>query len=202
MLLTMQVACVCPMSVAAKSELLDLFRSEIEALHGRAYIASSIPEIVNLISSIAVQTDCKRILKQKLLIDGEDQIASELSKSGLQVSELEELSDPVDALRSADLTITRVDLLIASTGTLVIGTSEDDERLASCLPRVHVAIVSASNVVQDPKDAATYLRKKMTGDSPGNVAFISGASRTADIEMKLILGVHGPHEVHVIILNS
>jgi L-lactate dehydrogenase complex protein LldG len=185
-----------------KRELIATFSKEIESLSGRCHQASSLADAIRIILRIAAENNCLSVVKQRLGIEGEEQIRTELQDHGIRVSELEECKEPLDTLRSADMAITSTDLLIANTGTLAIGTRSDEERLASCLPRIHVAIMSSGGIVSDPLDAAQYLRGLLQSEMPNSVTFISGPSRTADIEMKLILGVHGPHQVHAIILTS
>jgi len=67
------------------------------------------------------------------------------------------------------------------------------------LPRVHIAIAHSTKIVSNPQDVNDYVRDHLVKDPHCAISFISGPSRTADIEMKLILGVHGPHELHVIL---
>ena len=185
-----------------KRDLIETFSKEIENLSGRCHQASSLAEVTRIILRIAAENDCLSIVKQRLGVEGEEQIRTELQSHGICVSELEECNEPLNTLREADMAITPTDLLIANTGTLVLSTKSDEERLASCLPRIHVAVMSSGRIVSDPQDAAQYLSGRLQGEMPNSVTFISGPSRTADIEMKLILGVHGPHQVHVIILMS
>jgi len=75
-------------------------------------------------------------------------------------------------------------------------------RLVTSLPLVHISLVRALDLVATLKEAAAPIRD-FYNENPLNatVSFISGPSRTADIEMRLILGVHGPAETHVIIVN-
>jgi L-lactate dehydrogenase complex protein LldG len=185
-----------------KGELIEVFTKEIESLSGKCYQASSLAEVTRIILGIVAQNNCLLVVKQRLGIEGEEQIRTELERHGVHVSDLEECEKPVDALSAADMAITPADLLIAKTGTLAISTKGDEERLASCLPRIHVAIMSTGRIESDPLDAARYLSDRLQSESPSSVTFVSGPSRTADIEMKLILGVHGPHQVHVVILTS
>jgi len=184
-----------------QSELIGVFRKEIENLSGKCYEASSIVEVTDIIRGIVAENGCRSVVIQGLGVDGE-QIKTELKRIGVQVLELERCEKPVDVLRTADMAITPGGLLIANTGTLVMTTKSDEERLASCLPRIHVAIIASERIVSKPEDAAQYLTDQLQGKSPTSVTFVSGPSRTADIEMKLILGVHGPHQVHVIVLTS
>jgi L-lactate dehydrogenase complex protein LldG len=91
---------------------------------------------------------------------------------------------------------------IAETGAIVELTTDDSLRLVSALPLVHISLVRASDLISTLKEAAAPIRNFYEENSlNANVSFISGPSRTADIEMRLILGVHGPAETHAIIVN-
>ena len=187
---------------ANSGQLFTIFQKEIESLGGKVYFASDSVNLAHTIRDIAVRSRSLFAVKQRLEIRGENEITDELTRYGIRVMELENSASPVEMLSKADLAITRADMLIAQTGTLVINTSRDEERLASCLPRVHAAIVPSGKLVLRPNDTASYLREHLTKEEPCVLSLISGPSRTADIEMKLILGVHGPHEVHAIIFEG
>jgi L-lactate dehydrogenase complex protein LldG len=90
---------------------------------------------------------------------------------------------------------------IAETGTLVEFTTNDATRLVSTLPRVHIGVCRADAIVETLKDAAVLMRDFYTENPKGAVVtFISGPSRTGDIEMRLTLGVHGPEVAHAVVL--
>ncbi len=92
---------------------------------------------------------------------------------------------------------------IAQTGTLVEEATDDAIRLVSALPRTYIGIVAASDLVENLIDAAPRLRASFAQHAENNtVSFISGPSRTGDIEMILTLGVHGPEEAHAIIVDN
>ena len=105
------------------------------------------------------------------------------------------------AIDEAEVGITWMDFAIARTGTLVETALDDATRLASALPRTHIGLVSAREFVDELEAAAPRIRQTLL-DNPENctVSFLSGPSRTGDIEMKLTLGVHGPESAHVIVL--
>ena len=107
------------MAVTTES-LYEAFSRELAALHGRSYLVSSTIEVAHIISRVAAESGCTRIIKEGLLLEDEDLIRAELEKHGFRVVDLHDLSDPVAEMTKADLSITRADLLIASTGTLVI----------------------------------------------------------------------------------
>ena len=99
------------------------------------------------------------------------------------------------------LGITGVFCALAENGTLMLLSGEDTHATTSLLPENHVAIVPASRIVRTMEDAWDLLRGERSG-LPRQVNFISGPSRTADIEMTLVLGAHGPFRVHVIVVGS
>ncbi len=88
---------------------------------------------------------------------------------------------------------------IAETGTLVLDSDYERHRLVSLVPPVHIAIVNASSIVETLSDALTLLQKKEI--SPA-ITFITGPSRTSDIDLTLAIGVHGPQELYVIVDGS
>ena len=87
---------------------------------------------------------------------------------------------------------------IAETGTLMMLAGPETPTAASLLPETHVAIVSQSRVVRD-MEAAWALMRAERGAPPRAVNFISGPSRTADIEQTVTLGAHGPYRVHIVL---
>ena len=100
---------------------------------------------------------------------------------------------------SYDVGISTAQAAIAETGTLVLDSDCERHRLVSLVPPVHIAIVNASSIVETLSDALTRLQKKEI--SPA-ITFITGPSRTADIELTLAIGVHGPQELYVIVDGS
>lgn len=102
--------------------------------------------------------------------------------------------------RGSDMVgITGTFCAIAENGTLMMLSGEDTHATTSLLPETHVAVVPAARVVRSMEDAWDLLRRER-GALPRQVNFISGPSRTADIEMTLVMGVHGPYRVHVIVV--
>lgn len=97
--------------------------------------------------------------------------------------------------------LTGADRAIAETGTLVLDSASEDLRIATMLCETHVAWVPASRIVPDARALSSYLTERMK-TPPGYMAFITGASRTADIERVLAIGVHGPQELHILIMKE
>jgi L-lactate dehydrogenase complex protein LldG len=90
---------------------------------------------------------------------------------------------------------------IAETGTLMMLSSKDTPPSTSLLPETHIAILDPSRIVASMEDAWDLMRKEFK-QPPRAVNFISGPSRTADIEMTVTLGAHGPYRVLVILAPS
>lgn len=90
---------------------------------------------------------------------------------------------------------------IAETGTLMLLSGPDMPASVSLLPETHIAIVAASRIVAGMEEAWNLARAECS-ELPRAVNFISGPSRTGDIEQTIVLGAHGPYRVHVVITES
>ena len=97
--------------------------------------------------------------------------------------------------------LTGVDWGAAATGTMVLDSNSEDLRLASMLSEIHVAVLPAERIRPDLESLEDELSALMAR-RPSYLAFITGASRTADIELVLTIGAHGPVEVHVVIVGE
>lgn len=90
---------------------------------------------------------------------------------------------------------------IAETGTLMLLSGPNSPATVSLLPETHIAIVPISRIVPTMEDAFALLRAEH-GELPRAVNFVSGPSRTGDIEQTIVLGAHGPCRVHLILLGE
>lgn len=98
--------------------------------------------------------------------------------------------------------LTPVDWGIAETGTLVLDASSEDVRIATMLAETHVALLPASKIKLHIEDLENEIKAALKKDSSSYYTFITGASRTADIERVLAIGVHGPKELHILIIEE
>jgi L-lactate dehydrogenase complex protein LldG len=96
-----------------------------------------------------------------------------------------------------DIGISGAQAGIAETGTLLLDSSRERHRLVSLVPPVHIAILDASQIVTTLGEALSLMRQD-EAVSP-IVTLVTGPSRTADIELTVAIGVHGPQELFVII---
>jgi L-lactate dehydrogenase complex protein LldG len=104
-------------------------------------------------------------------------------------------------LGGIDVGLTWADWGLAETGTLVLDSSDENIRLATMISEVHVAFLPLSRMVKDSYALEETLQSSFAA-GPNYMAFITGASRTADIERVLTLGVHGPLDLHIVILTE
>jgi L-lactate dehydrogenase complex protein LldG len=105
-------------------------------------------------------------------------------------------------LADSDVSLTTCELLVSRTGTMVLSTANESGRTTSVYAPVHVCIAYTSQLVYDLKDALLALREKHNGQLPSFISFATGPSRTADIEKTLVVGVHGPKEVFVFLIEG
>jgi len=90
---------------------------------------------------------------------------------------------------------------IAETGTLMLASGPDAPATVSLVPETHVAVVFAERIVAHMEDAWALAREELR-QLPRAINFVSGPSRTADIDQTIVLGAHGPYRVHVVVVRS
>jgi len=98
--------------------------------------------------------------------------------------------------------LTGASFAIAETGTIVIESTDEKLRLASSLPEKHFVLLDKSKILGTSMDAIPLLRRFNDSIVKNYLAYITGPSRTADIERVLTIGVHGPKELHIIIMSG
>jgi L-lactate dehydrogenase complex protein LldG len=105
-------------------------------------------------------------------------------------------------LASCDTAITSCEWLVARTGSIVMSAAQESGRTVSVYAPVHICIAYTSQLVYDIKDALLKAREKYSGNLPSLITFATGPSRTADIEKTLVVGIHGPKEVYVFLVDQ
>ncbi len=101
--------------------------------------------------------------------------------------------------------ITSADYCIAETGTLVLKTAPGNERIVSLLPSIHVAVIKLEQLIADFKELYTLLDKNLENDPEwieNGMTFITGPSKTADIEATMVHGAHGPRELYIYVVTG
>ena len=149
-------------------------------------------------------TDLIDRLQSRRIVLGKDVLVEELGLQGMiaAIDGVEIISfqasgaSPREAAFAADCGITVADAAVAETGSLILRSSEKSPLLFSLAPIVHICILEAQHLVADLLD---FLRPESL--SNGTVTLVTGPSKTADIEMTLVRGAHGPMAEHLFILE-
>lgn len=118
----------------------------------------------------------------------------------LQLRSLPYINNSIDS--EAEAGITDCECLVARTGTVVFSASQASGRVLPVYSPVHLIVASTDHLVFDIDDAITLLERKYNDQLPSGIFFASGPSRTADIEKRLVLGVHGPKEVYLFLMEN
>ncbi|MBI5852496.1 MAG: lactate utilization protein [Planctomycetes bacterium] len=181
-----------PPRIGEREDLVREFATRLGAVGGVAWRVAGIDGAADCVASIAAELGATRIaLSDAPLVRA---LRGRLPASATLV----EVADR-DAIASCELGITSAQAAIAETGTLVLDAGMERHRLASLLPRVHVALVPVELLVADLDAAfAAYATREV----PAAITLVTGPSRTADIELTLVVGVHGPQALHVVLIDG
>jgi len=192
--------------------LVQTFKRECELLTGKVYIARTNDEARKFFSAIIQKAGINRIIKCDTPLLRRLDIDSLFDSLGVQNILLAGKESPNEVgqkdytgpASTAELGISGADYGLADTGTLVLRASPTQDRVTSLLPPVHVAIMESKHILSSSEDLIVKLMLELEekGDLDSCLTLITGPSLTADIELNLVLGIHGPRELHVIISNS
>lgn len=98
--------------------------------------------------------------------------------------------------------VTFSNFCLADSGTVVLESTDEEIRLATTLPEIHFIFVDPTTILEDNLAAVEPMTAFHQGSDPRFIAYITGPSRTADIERVLTIGCHGPREVHVLLVEN
>ncbi len=170
---------------------LELFCAEVRKLSGVAERLASAAAIAPALGRLVEAEQVKRAVLWRTPDLRDWRVAETVAALGVEIVSPDAGSRAVAA---CELGVTGGDVLLGETGTLVLRSTPERPRVASLLPRVHLALVRAAALRPDLHRAFAEIR-----DDPYAV-FVTGPSRTADIELTLTLGVHGPKSLYVWLL--
>jgi L-lactate dehydrogenase complex protein LldG len=160
----------------------------------------AVPHLADAPAAVARYLDAKNLPRQAVIWP----TLSSLDWAGAGVA-VEARPIRRDESRGADLVgITGCFCAFAETGTLVLTSGPETHSSAHLLPETHIALVPASRIVAGMEDAFALLRAERGGVDrmPRALNMVSGPSRTADIELTLVLGAHGPYSVHIVLATD
>lgn len=125
----------------------------------------------------------------------EKQIIEKLSANGFTQFNAKDVA-------SCNAAITGCELLVARTGSILMTSAQASGRTVSVYAPVHICIAYTHQLVYDIKDGLQKIKDKYANRLPSFITFATGPSRTADIEKTLVVGVHGPKEVYVFLVDT
>lgn len=175
-----------------------MFCARLESVGGHCTVVHDEREAARALTQLIAELQGRVPARRIALSDAP--LVSELARN-LAVEELQ-ICPPVSELFGYDVGITMAQAAIAETGTLVLESEKERHRLVSLLPPVHVAIVRSDDICLTIGDALKQLRGHDKEKMSRAITFITGPSRTADIELTLTVGVHGPKELYAIIVEA
>ena len=198
-------------SVAA-GDLLAKFEMEWEKVGGVAHRAANLEELDQILHKILDLAGTHSAVLTCNPLLAELRIADRLTKLNNLVTGWTTGADASDALPAfnrasfaAGVGISGADFVLAESGTLVLSSLTEGAQVASLAPPVHVTLYRRNQLVGSLDEVLAQLpiSNPPNGASPGrSVVFITGTSRTADIEQILIRGVHGPRAAHAILVDD
>lgn len=163
------------------------FKENLEKVNGSVYLHSSEKELFS---------ELKKFLstfKKEVIYCNEAEIQNQLNTSLIPYSSQPELPE------NLEVGITSCEFLIAHTGSALVSSALQGGRQMFVYPPIHAIIASKKQVVDYLDKAYLRIQKKYQNNLPSQITLITGPSRTADIEKTLVLGAHGPRELHIFI---
>jgi L-lactate dehydrogenase complex protein LldG len=185
--------------VSDERSLVETFKQQLESVGGHCIVVSDESELTTALKHVVGEIEANGLETRRVALSDSPLlgvIMRDLEAQGHEIAVTPSASD----LFQFDVGITSAQAAIAETGTLVLEQARERNRLVSLLPPVHIAIVNAGDICATMSEAITRARNE--SDTSSAITFITGPSRTADIELTLTIGVHGPKELYVIVEQS
>lgn len=155
-----------------------------------------VDEVIERVAQFLISQKCKSAMLSDTPMLRNLGALEALRKAGIDARSWSQMT--ADEAYDIEAGVTEADYAVAETGTLVIRHRPEHGRLLSLVPFVHVAIIEPRIIVPDLLDLFERLARDGTGSG---VTLISGPSKTADIEMNTVTGVHGPNVVKAFVLS-
>ncbi len=165
------------------------FAEQFTKLQGRFVYCINHNELINQLQVLIQQQDWQKIYCIEPLL--QHQFTTILGDKLVQTE-----------LNNCDVAITGCEYLVARTGSIVLSAGQGSGRNTSVYAPVHICIAYTHQLVTDVKDALTLIKDKYQDKLPSLITFATGPSRTADIEKTLVVGIHGPREVYVFLVDA
>ncbi len=195
-----------PDALSGERDLASRFARELELLHGRAIVANSGAEAAGELAALCRSGSIRSVAAGRGITVNVDSFVNPLAEAGIAIEMVRadgvgegERAAVRERIARCDLGLAEADYGIASTGTLAVAADASRPASLTLLAPVSVAILRAERIVPDL--AALFEKIGPAGVAARRLTLISGPSRTADIEKRIVMGVHGPRELHVIVIR-
>ena len=178
--------------------LLEMFKEKLEAVGGHCIVVAGEHEVAGALSSIISNLQKTSLRGRRIALSNAPMLKRLVTLIEVDVDQI--VTSPTAAeLFDYDIGISTAQAVIAETGTLVLESERERHRLVSLVPPVHIAIVEAGKICLTLGEALAAVQRSEAQQLSPTITFITGPSRTADIELTLAIGVHGPQELYVIV---
>ena len=178
-------------------------QKELEALSARFHRVESLEQFPSVLEGILKDHQVKSAVCWEHPLLEKLRVKPLLRGAGVELMDFTEPLGFVQKAAGVDLGITAAECAIVESGALMVRASEGWPRAASLLPPVHVAVLTASQRIRSVGELVPIWREWLSSQGllPSAIHLITGPSRTADIELTLVLGAHGPKVLHVVALD-
>lgn len=181
---------------------LQRFTRNFEAAGGYVIRADSLRDAGRFMMEKALELKAKRILRHDRPALTDLGLEASLPEAEVQVWNRETSGDWKARAAEADIGIIMADYAVAYTGSIVILSGPDKGRSVSLLPTILFAVISVASLVTRLGEVLTAFDRTGREGLPAGIHFISGPSRSADIENDLTIGVHGPGIVYAVLVSG
>ena len=177
------------------------FLEELEALGGHCERVDNLDGAREYVLALAREREAKLLIRwdveelEELGVDGP------LGEAGVDVAVWRDLEDFREVAGKADIGLSTARWAIAETGSLVLEHGPGKGRTVTLLPPTHVAVLPVDRILRTVPEAIGKYAGGEAGGLPANVSFHTGPSRSGDIEMSIFVGMHGPGDVHVVLVG-
>ncbi|MGH9463723.1 MAG: LutC/YkgG family protein [Vicinamibacteria bacterium] len=188
----------------SQRDLADRLSQELAAVGGIVHRVSSLEDARVKIAKVFRGLKARHIIRTGAPIFDEMKLDRALFEAGVGYRACGLKADTREAIRdaafSAHAGLTAVDFGVAETGTLVLLARPAEGRAVSLVPPIHLGVLRARDIVLELGELFERVRARQDG-LPSALTFVTGPSSTADIELVHTVGVHGPRELHLVLLD-
>jgi L-lactate dehydrogenase complex protein LldG len=177
------------------------FIEELEALGGHGRRVASREEARGYVLGLSRERNAKLLVRWDIQELEDLGVDAPLGDAGVEVVVWRDLGDFREVAGRADIGLSTAAWAIAETGSLILEGGPGKGRTVTLLPPTYVAVIPMGRILQTVPEAIEKYAGGETGGLPANVCLHTGPSRSGDIEMSLFVGMHGPGDVHVVLIG-